>query len=429
VKSTGKSRWELPENCFSPVQQQGTALHNPDPGNGQGRKDGLQSSIYHVLPEAEPFSEFMGGAISRWVANVVREDQNSVVVCPEADDSWKFEVSRVRQVPLFRKFGRYKHIANKAGWPLRTAALRAIFGSPLSTVKSGDLVWVHNRPDLAAAICPMVHGKGAKLVLHMHNSHLARLAPHRAKEVRADRYVFVSNYLQQEAVAAHPEIHDSQVLYNGADSAIFYPQTVSTDEAAIRTVLFASRLVPEKGAHIFIGAMRELHARNIPVRGIIVGSSNFGGAKDTPYLHSLRQSAPQNVSFYPYCVGAQLGELFRQADLFCLPSVWHDPFPLAPLEAMACALPVVATRSGGIPEALRDGGGLLVERDSVPELTDALARVVTDSTFRRELALAGRASFLRNFTWTAVHDEYSAIAQQSNHASTDSELSEVVKCR
>jgi len=45
---------------------------------------------YHLLTEAEPFSEFYGGAISRWAGNVLRNAASSVVVCPSADHTWQF---------------------------------------------------------------------------------------------------------------------------------------------------------------------------------------------------------------------------------------------------------------------------------------------------------------------------------------------------
>ena len=372
----------------------------------------MQALIYHILPEAEPFSEYLGGAISRWVANVLQGDDSGVVVCPTADGTWKLKPSQVKQLPLFRQYGRYRALGNKIGWPLRTLLLRGILRPALRFLKPGDIVWVHNRPDLAAAIRPVVHARQAKLILHMHNSHLAKLSSARAEEICADRYVFVSNYLQSEAMEAHKGIANSRVLYNGANSAIFYPRAEEPAADQAITILFASRLVHEKGAHIFVEAMRELHRRNVPVHGILVGASNFGGSKETPYIRSLRERAPSNISFHPYCVGADLGDMFRLADIFCLPSVWDDPFPLAPLEAMASALPVVATRSGGIPEALHDGGGVIVARNSVSELAIALELVATDPILRRELAQAGLVSFQRNFTWTAVQKHYMAIASE-----------------
>jgi glycosyltransferase involved in cell wall biosynthesis len=121
------------------------------------------------------------------------------------------------------------------------------------------------------------------------------------------------------------------------------------------------------------------------------------------------RKAPPNLRFVPYCSGRQLAELFHDSDVFCLPSVWHDPFPLAPLEAMAAGLPVVATRSGGIPEALSDGGGILIERNSVDALSDALTELSRDPGLRERLSHEAFSSFIRNFRWEHVRAHYNSI--------------------
>ena len=78
---------------------------------------------------------------------------------------------------------------------------------------------------------------------------------------------------------------------------------------------------------------------------------------------------------------------------------------------MASGVPVVATSSGGIPEQLAHGGGLLVARNSVPELADALARLAASPELRRELGSKGLASFRKNFTWETVRGAYYAILE------------------
>ncbi len=77
-------------------------------------------------------------------------------------------------------------------------------------------------------------------------------------------------------------------------------------------------------------------------------------------------------------------------DLFVLPS-HQEAMPLALLEAMSAGLPVIASRVGGIPEAVQDGvSGLLVEPSSVPQLAQALERLVRDSARARRLGEEAR---------------------------------------
>ncbi|HHV62501.1 MAG TPA: glycosyltransferase family 4 protein [Firmicutes bacterium] len=84
-------------------------------------------------------------------------------------------------------------------------------------------------------------------------------------------------------------------------------------------------------------------------------------------------------------------------DIFVVPSR-HEAFPLACLEAMAAGKAVIATRVGGIPEAVVDGEtGILVESEDVPGLARALRGLVADPDRRRALGAAGRARYEKMF--------------------------------
>jgi spore coat protein SA len=244
----------------------------------------------------------------------------------------------------------------------------------------------------------------------MHNTHLRTTSRKAIGELDVDRIVYVSRYLEEASRSALVRPVQSEVLYNGADGDLFRPNPMCDCAAAgPMRVLFAGRLVREKGAHVLSEAIGRLQSAGIAVEGVIVGGVEFGSDRPDEYVDELRRSAPDNLSFRPYCAGAELAQLFQQADVFCLPSVWHDPFPMAPLEAMAAGLPVVASRSGGIPEALFDGGGVLVERDSVDELADALHKLAESPERRRELAAQARQSYERHFRWEHVRTNYRAI--------------------
>jgi spore coat protein SA len=370
------------------------------------------SRIYHLLTESEPFAEHDGGAISRWAAHVLRHDQDSVVLAPSADTSWGFPADRVKCIPQLHTYKRLQDFTRqKLPWSVRKHILKSILVPATRGVGTGDLLWVHNRPEFAAVLSPSIREQGGQVVLHMHNSHLKQ-SKHLRGEPAPDHYVFVSKFLQAEACSVLGELKNSTVLYNGASDHVFFPASgpdARTD--SVPTVLLASRLVPEKGVHVFVAAMRRLFDKGVRAIGTIVGSSGFGGSKLTEYIRDLKKQAPPNVQFHEYCVGSALGDKFRQADIFCLPSTWHDPFPLAVLEAMACGLPVVATHSGGIPEMFVEGGGILVSRDAVGEVAEALEKLINDVPLRRRVGKEAYASFLKNYTWPAVHEHYNGIVQ------------------
>lgn len=367
--------------------------------------------VFHLLTESEPFSEHHGGAVSRWVANVLRFDDSGVVLVPSADGTWSLDR---RQVRVVKGFALYKFVNDHADsllrWSLRMRVLRAIFGPVLRDLGPGDTVWVHNRPEFAAALEPLVHRRGARLVLHLHNSHLIEFPERVIDAIKADGYVFLSEFLEREARYVFPKLGSTHVTYSGADEAIFFPRAEDA-RGKPPMVLYVGRLVPEKGVHVFLQAMRLLCARGVAIDGVVLGGAGFGKRATTPYIQQLYREAPPNLKFQPYCSGAALGEWFREADFFCVPSIWQEALGLVVLEAMASGLPVVASRSGGIPELLAGGGGVLVERGSAERLADALELLATDVSRRQRLAREAHASFRRSFTWSVVRENYRRILE------------------
>ena len=94
--------------------------------------------------------------------------------------------------------------------------------------------------------------------------------------------------------------------------------------------------------------------------------------------------------------------VYRAGDVFVSPT-YAEGFSNTILEAMACGLPVVSTRSVGVVDCLRDGdNGLLVEPGDVPALAAALARLLDDSVLRARLAERALAEVRAAYAWPAV---------------------------
>jgi glycosyltransferase involved in cell wall biosynthesis len=82
---------------------------------------------------------------------------------------------------------------------------------------------------------------------------------------------------------------------------------------------------------------------------------------------------------------------WRRATVAVVPSLVPDAFPVVALEAMASGRPVIASRIGGLPDAVVDGEtGILVRSGDVGELTDVLERVLSSPELRARLGQAGR---------------------------------------
>jgi spore coat protein SA len=360
-------------------------------------------TVHHILPEAEPFSEYFGGALSRWTANVLANDKSAVILAPWFDRTWNFDSERIRSSANLRRYRQLLSLCrNRVPSKLRRVLISFFLRTAFSQATAEDVVYVHNRPEFAAAIHAAYPQRRFKLILHMQNSHLL----HHSREFArcADLTVFCSAFLLQEARQRVGEIR-STVIPNGADGSCFFPANLGGPPGP-PTVLFVGRLIPIKGAHVLVEAMRILQQRGCAARALLVGSPAFGSHKDTPYLRGIKVSAPDNVAFSPYKTGDQLAGEFRRATVFCCPSIFEEPFGMTNVEAMASGLPTVAAEVGGIPEVFREGGALLVPPGDPEKLAAALEQVLGDHHLRSRLAREGRRSFRKNFTWQVVREKY-----------------------
>ncbi|HTV53805.1 MAG TPA: glycosyltransferase family 4 protein [Terriglobia bacterium] len=367
------------------------------------------AAVYHLLDEAEIFSERDGGAISRWAANVLREG-SEIVICPSFDASWDFPAERVYQLPNWSLTDPIHPVLYRLPWPLQKNAYLFVLRGLLQKLKRGDLLYIHNRPAPAAALSTVAAQHGVQIVLHMHNSHLIQASKGQLDALRKTPIVFCSRFLEGEANRALPNHFEStHVVHNGADGKKFHCKREGRNPTP--TIIYTGRLVPYKGVHVLLEAMRILERNKINARCKIVGGAKFGNSRSTRYVRKLQRRKSSNTELLGYLAGESLAEQLRGADIFCCPSVWNDPFPMALLEGMATGLPVVASETGGIPEQLAHGGGVLVPPNDPQALATALERLVQDTVYREELSAKALASFKEHFFWSGVRKQYERVVQ------------------
>lgn len=228
----------------------------------------------------------------------------------------------------------------------------------------------------------------------------------------ADRVIccsdFIANDLEMRLGKGSPKIH---VVHNGVDVDKFQPLSRAqspgegASQAEVPTILFVGRAVPEKGPDLLLRAACKIHrargGKGRPFKVRIVGSAGFEQKRRlSPYEMELRRiAAPlgESVEFQPSVDREQLLREYQAASIFCAPSNWDDPFPLTVLEAMSCALPVVASRRGGIPES---GGEdiFYFQPPEVDELASHLADLVDSPSLRAEWGARARAR-VQKFAW------------------------------
>lgn len=161
------------------------------------------------------------------------------------------------------------------------------------------------------------------------------------------------------------------ILHNCVDTSHFVPgpadRTLRTSLGFSKedfVVLFCGRLEPDKGIHKLLEAMESVSDSRIKL--LIVGSPFFGRTQQSPFLRKLElqaQALGDRVHFTGYVPNESMPEYYRLADLVCVPTLVEEAAGLVAVEAMACGRPVLATRSGGMPEYLEGSQAVLVDRE------------------------------------------------------------------
>jgi spore coat protein SA len=267
-----------------------------------------------------------------------------------------------------------------------------------------DIIYLHNEPNILGCIRARPN---QRIVLHMHNEHLTipvLRSWYRRTLPRAAKVVFVSEFVRKRALAYFPEYRESfMTIPNATDTDAFRPAVGGRNPSSPlpvqidpegQYVLYAGRLIPEKGIDVLVRAFTTVAAQNPRARLIVTGSSFFGGAQRTSFEESLARLAEpvgSAIQFTGFVPREQLKTLYQACDVVVVPSTWQDPAPLVVLEAMATGKSVVATAVGGIPELVRDGvTGLLVPPSDAGALATAIQRLLGDSALRHALGAAAR---------------------------------------
>ncbi|MCV2867512.1 glycosyltransferase family 4 protein [Defluviimonas sp. WL0002] len=197
----------------------------------------------------------------------------------------------------------------------------------------------------------------------------------------------------------------ADVVLHGIETAGFSPPA---DRAALRrglglpenAVIFGcyGRIRAQKGTDAFVDAAIRLLRDRPQAVAVVMGRAT---SEHTAFLAGLRDAVAaaglsDRILFPPEVTVDRIADWYRVLDLYVAPQRWEG-FGLTPLEAMACGVPVVATRVGAFEELVEEGRtGTLVPAGDVPALAHAIAHWIDDPARLSESGPASRAHVLAN---------------------------------
>jgi N-acetyl-alpha-D-glucosaminyl L-malate synthase BshA len=259
-------------------------------------------------------------------------------------------------------------------------------------------------------------GHVPKIITTLHGTDITLLGgdPSYAETVafsidRSDSVTAVSESLKADTYRALPVQTEIRVIPNFLDCDVHRRRPVRGLRKRLcpagydKLVVHTSNFRPVKRVEAVVDVFAKIRER-VRARLLLIG--------DGPDLEvALRRARETNVAAHVEALGEQdqIVPLLSSADLFLLPSV-QESFGLAALEAMACEVPVVASRVGGLPEVIEHGAsGFLHDPGDLEGMAASAVAILTDSELRQRVASAGLRRVRRHFCADLVVPRYEAI--------------------
>ncbi len=196
-----------------------------------------------------------------------------------------------------------------------------------------------------------------------------------------DRAQFVARKLLDER---------DTVLIRGSGVDLSQFKGTPEPDAHPPVVLFASRLLLDKGVAEFAEASRLLRGRGVKARFVLVGDLDPGNPTSLPRKQLHGWLAEGLVEWWGHRSGAEMPAVFAQSHIVCLPS-YREGLPKVLIEAAAAGRPIVTSDVPGCREVVAHGdNGLLAPARDARALADAIERLVKDPALRRRMGQRGR---------------------------------------
>lgn len=164
--------------------------------------------------------------------------------------------------------------------------------------------------------------------------------------------------------------------------------SIEKSQSNICRILFMAWIERDKGIFDLIDAIEEMVSSGCS--NVKLSIAGKGKDEEEVKKYVIEKNLTDYIEFKGWVLGNEKTELLRDNDIFVLPS-YFEGLPNALLESMASGLACISSNVGAVPDVITDSfNGLLIEKGNVPQLIDALSRLLKDKKLRSELQFNAR---------------------------------------
>jgi glycosyltransferase involved in cell wall biosynthesis len=345
---------------------------------------------------------YHSGVVEGWRQRERELRARGVEICLASPRAWDEGGRRVSLEPCaddfvtaVRTLGRHPFLFLYDPRPLRRLLRTTAF----------DIIDVHEEPASAAAaelrLLRWLYGRRSRLLLYSAQNIPKRYPPpfrwFERRALREASAVYVCNRQAGDILRGKGFRGTVRLVGLGVDLERFSPSDAQSPGRGRLRVGYVGRLEQHKGVHVLLEAVAPLSTVSLEVVG------------DGPYRSELERRAHAlglagRVRFSAFARHGSLPGVYQGLDVLAVPSVptrtWVEQFCRVAVEAMACAVPIVASRTGSLPAVIGDAGVLVAPGDA-SALGAALSGLAADPVRRADLSQRARARAKR-FSWASI---------------------------
>ena len=211
------------------------------------------------------------------------------------------------------------------------------------------------------------------------------------------------------------EVHYLSVIPNGINLDKFRNLSRETFRKRLgikkgeKIITFVGTLRPVKGLKYLIQAMNIISKQDTGIKLMLVGD----GEERLALQELVKElDLEDRVTFVGKVLNEEIPGYMIASDVFVLPSL-SESFGIVNLEAMACGLPIVASKVGGLPEIVKNGvNGFLVEPKNPEQISDKVLLLLGDDVLRERISKNNKDK-VKDYSWESVVERLEKVYQ--NH--------------
>ncbi len=225
------------------------------------------------------------------------------------------------------------------------------------------------------------------------------------------QYITVSNWIKNELQSVGYPAANAITIYPGADTEFFYQSQLPSQEQL--RIVYAGLVMHYKGTDILLESLYLLNQEGIEFTATIAGSSITPEFVTKLQEFTIQEQLSEKIKFVGLLSKSELKKLYQTHNVWVLPSRFNEPFSIGLLEAMTAGLTIIASDTGGSPEAVKHlETGLIFSSENPLELADNLSFLVQNPKKWAEISAQGQKYAMDNFSLAKTISEIEKLLRQ-----------------